>query len=332
MESLVRQTAELMGINRARVYQIAFGIAMALAAIAGVFLLTDLATPVVRGILLGGLYVVIALGLSLVFGVMKVINVAHGDLVILGSYFAFFAMTGEIMGHEFKILGIDPILWLLPGIPLFFIIGIFIQKFLLHRAFKMSVDAALIVAFGISLIVQNACQMAWTPLSRGLKPSYFLESYKIGDVYIPLVYLLDFVMALVVVLAVHQFLKRTYLGQAIIAASQDRQTAELMGIDPARIYQVAFGIAMALAAIAGVFLGLTFPFTPTSGVFFLIIAFGVIILGGLGSMVGTFVGGMIFGLSQTLGGHFWGPTGQLLIPFAMVLVVLTIRPQGLFGR
>ena len=105
-----------------------------------------------------------------------------------------------------------------------------------------------------------------------------------------------------------------------------------MGINPARVYQIAFGIAMALAAIAGVFLGLSFPFSPTSGTSFLIIAFGVVILGGLGSMVGTFVGGMIFGLSQTMGGYLFGPTGQLLVPFMMVLVVLTIRPQGLFGR
>jgi branched-chain amino acid transport system permease protein len=275
------------------------------------------------GILYGGLYVVIALGLSLVFGVMKVINVAHGDFVTLGSYFAFVAATNW---------GFDPILWLLAGIPLFFIMGIVIQKFLLYRAFKMSADAALIIAFAISLIIQNASQMAWTPLSRSLMTAYSFKSFQIGEVYIPLVYLLDFIVAVIVMLVVHQFLKRTYLGQAITAASQDRQTAELMGINPATVYQYAFGIAMALAAIAGVFLGLTFPFNPTSGVSFLIIAFGVIILGGLGSMVGTFIGGMIFGLSQSLGGHIWGPTGQLLVPFVMVLIVLTVRPQGLFGR
>lgn len=285
--------------------------------------LADLASPIAIGMLLGGLYVVIALGLSLVFGVMKVINVAHGDLVILGSYLAYVTSTSW---------GLDPILSLLVGIPLFFVMGIFIEKFLLHRAFRMSVDAALIIAFGISLVIQNGAQLVWTPLSRGLMTSYTLESLKIGDVYLPVVYLVDFAMALVVVLAVHQFLKRTYLGQAITAASQDSETAQLMGINPARVYQIAFGIAMALAAIAGVSLALTFPFTPKSGVPFLIIAFGVIILGGLGSMVGTFIGGMIFGLSQTLGGHFLGPTGQLLVPFVMVLVVLTIRPQGLFGR
>lgn len=286
-------------------------------------ILASLASPIVIGILMGGLYVVIALGLSLVFGVMKVINVAHGDLVVLGSYLAFSALTAW---------GLNPLLWLLPSLPLFFILGILIEKYLLNRAAKMSADAALIIAFGLALIVQNAAQMIWTPQTRSLITSFTMTTFTIGKVYIPLVYLLDFAAALAVMVVVHQFLKRTYLGQAITAASQDRQTAELMGINPSRVYQIAFGIAMALASIAGIFYGLTFPFSPTSGNALLIIAFGVIILGGLGSMVGTFIGGMIFGLSQTLGGHFLGPTGQLLVPFLMVLVVLTIRPQGLFGR
>ena len=286
-------------------------------------LLSELASPIIIGLLLGGLYVVIALGLSVVFGVMKVINVAHGTLVILASYLAFFALTQ---------LGIDPLLWLLPGIPLFFLLGLLIEKYLLNRAVKLSADAALIIAFGIALIIQNAIQIIWTPQSRSLITEYSFETIQIGNIYIPLVYILDFTVALIVMLAIRQFLNRTYLGQSITAASQDRGTAELMGINSTRVYQVAFGIAMALAAIAGVFFGLTFPFNPTSGNALLIIAFGVIILGGLGSMAGTFIGGMIFGLSQTLGGYFFGPTGQLLIPFLMVLVVLTIRPQGLFGR
>lgn len=286
-------------------------------------LINDLASPIIIGILLGGLYVVVAQGLSLVFGVMKVINVSHGTLVILGSYFAFAALST---------FGIDPILGLLIGVPIFFLLGILIEKFLLNRAVRMSADAALIIAFGIALVVQNAIQIIWTPMSRSLTTDYSFESIQIGDIYIPVVYILDFLAALVVMLVIHQFLKRTYLGQAITAASQDRQTAELMGINPNRVYQIAFGVAMALSAVAGVFYGLTFPFNPTTGNALLIIAFGVIILGGLGSMVGTFIGGMIFGLSQTLGGYFFGPTGQLLVPFMMVLVVLTIRPQGLFGR
>ena len=285
--------------------------------------INDLASPIIIGILLGGLYVVIALGLSLVFGVMKVINVAHGTLVILGSYLAFALVS------TFEI---DPILGLVIGIPAFFFLGILLEKFLLNRAVKMSADAALIIAFGIALVVQNGMQIIWTPMSRSLLTDYSFESIQIGDIYIPLVYILDFAAAIVVMVVIHQFLKRTYLGQAITASSQDRKTAELMGINPNRVYQIAFGIAMALAIVAGVFFGLTFPFNPTTGNALLIIAFGVIILGGLGSMVGTFIGGVIFGLSQTLGGHFFGPTGQLMVPFVMVLVVLTIRPQGLFGR
>jgi branched-chain amino acid transport system permease protein len=285
--------------------------------------LSELLSPIIIGILLGGLYVVIALGLSVVFGVMKMINVAHGTLVILASYLAYFSLSQW---------GIDPILWLIPGIPIFFIFGILIEKYLLNRAVKMSADAALIIAFGIALIIQNAIQIIWTPQSRSLITDYSFETFQIGNIYIPLVYIIDFAVALIVMLGIRQFLNRTYLGQAITAASQDSGTAELMGINSTRVYQVAFGIAMALAVIAGVFFGLTFPFNPTTGNANLIIAFGVIILGGLGSMAGTFIGGMIFGLSQTIGGHFFGPTGQLLIPFLMVLVVLTIRPQGLFGR
>lgn len=285
--------------------------------------LADLSTPLMMGILLGGLYTLIALGLSLVFGVMKLINVAHGDLVIFGSYFAYTAMT---------ILGIDPILSLVIGMPLLFVIGFGIQKYLMSRAFEISLEAPLIIAFGISLILQNLEQILWSPLSRGLTTSYALESFSVGELHVPLVYLLDFIAGLAVMLLLREFLRRTYLGKAIKAASQDRRAAQLMGINTNRIYAFAFGIAMATAAIAGVFLGLTFPFTPVSGVSFLIIAFGVVILGGLGSVLGTFIGGMILGLAQTLGGYFLGAAAQMLVVYIMVLVVLGIRPQGIFGR
>lgn len=285
--------------------------------------LGNLATPLVMGVLLGGLYALIALGLSLVFGVMRLINVAHGDLVILGTYFAYFAFT---------ILGIDPILSLFIGMPLLFALGFAIQKYLMSRSFGISMEVPLIIAFGISLIIQNVNQIIWTPLSRGLTTSYALESFVVGGVRIPLAYLLDFIAALIVMLLLSQFLRRTYLGKAIVAASQDRRAAQLMGIDTARIYALTFGIAMATAAVAGVFLGITFPFTPISGIAFLIIAFGVIIIGGLGSMLGTFIGGIVLGLAQTLGGYFLGAAAQMLIAYIIVLVVLAIRPQGIFGR
>ncbi len=284
---------------------------------------SDLFTPVVMGILLGGLYALIALGLSLVFGVMRLINVAHGDLVVFGTYFAYAAFT---------LLGIDPILSLILGMPLLFAIGFAIQKYLMSRSFGVSMEAALIIAFGLSLILQNFNQMLWTPLSRGLTTSYSVESFSVGEVFIQLPYLFDFVAALVVMLSLWIFLKRTYLGKAILAASQNKRGALLMGVNTGRIYALTFGIAMATAAMAGVFLGLTFPFSPTTGLSFLVISFGVIVIGGLGSMIGTFAGGIVMGLAQTLGAQFFGDAAQMLIAYIIVLVALSIRPQGIFGR
>jgi branched-chain amino acid transport system permease protein len=286
-------------------------------------LLADISTPIVMGILLGGLYAVIALGLSLVFGVVKEINIAHGDLVILGSYFGFVAMT---------VIGIDPILSLIIGMPLLFGIGFVIQKYILNRAFRISMDATLIIAFGISIILENAYQLLWTPMSRGLTTSYALESFTFGPIRFPLSYLLDFVVAILVMIFLREFLRRTYLGKAIRAAAQDRKAAHLMGINTNQVYAFTFAISMAFAAIAGIFLGLTFPFTPVSGMSFLIIALGVVVLGGMGSILGTFVGGVVFGLAQTLGGYFFGVAAQMLVAYIMVLVVLAVIPRGIFGR
>ncbi|GAI79321.1 unnamed protein product, partial [marine sediment metagenome] len=165
--------------------------------------LGGLATPIIMGILLGGLYALIAFGLSLVFGVMKLINIAHGDLVIFGSYIAYAVMT---------IWGIDPILSLIMGIPLLFIIGFAIQKYLMSRAFGISMEAPLIIAIGISLILQNLTQIIWSPMSRGLTTSYSLGGFSLGGVNVPIVYLLDFAAALVVMLLLREFLRRTYLG------------------------------------------------------------------------------------------------------------------------
>jgi len=281
-----------------------------------------LLSPIIIGLLYGGLYAMIALGLSMVFGVMRLINLAHGDLVILGSYLSF---------SLWSYLGFDPILSLVFTIPVLFGLGFAIQQFLMRRAFAISTEAPLIIAFGISLIIQNFNQIIWQPQSRGISTAYSMASFNIGTAQFPVSYLLDFAVALVVMLAFREFLKRTYMGQAITAASQDSKAAQLMGINTKMIYGFAFALAMISAAIAGTFLGMTFPFTPLSGTQFLIIAFGVVIIGGLGSLFGTFLGGLILGLVQTLAGYFLGATIQMFFVYAAVLVVLAIRPQGLLG-
>jgi len=285
--------------------------------------LLTISDPIIRGILLGGLYALVALGLSLVFGVMKLINVAHGDLTIASAYIAFF------LGTTFRL---DPIISLVIGIPVLFGIGYFIQRVLMNKGFKISMEAPLIIAFGISVILQNVFQLQFSPMARGLTPDYVMANWDVGFMKIPLPYLLDFFVAIGVMIFLREFLKRTYLGKAINAASQDRIAAQLMGINTNRVYALAFAIAMALAAIAGVFLGLTFPFYPTAGPTYLIVAFGVVVLGGLGSMLGTFVGGMIMGLSQTIGGAILGNSMQMLVAYVIVLIVMTARPQGIFGK
>ena len=282
----------------------------------------DIITPMLMGIMLGGLYALIANGLSLVFGVMRLINLAHGDLVILGSYLSYSILT---------LLGVDPVIGLVISIPVMFVIGLLIQKYLMSKAFAISSEAPLIIAFGISLVLQNANQIAWTPLSRALNTTYAQKSFFLGDVQLPLIYLFDFLAGIIVMLLLHAFLRLTYLGRAITAASQDRRAALLMGININSVYGYAFAIAMVSAAVAGVFLGLTFPFTPASGTSFLTIAFGTVIIGGLGSMVGTLFGGIMLGVFQTLGGYFFGSASQMLVVYLIVLITLAIRPQGLLG-
>lgn len=282
-----------------------------------------LATPVSMGILIGGLYTMIALGLSMVFGVMKLINVAHGDMVILGSYLAYAVMT---------YLGLDPVVSLVIGMPLLFIFGFLIQKYMMAKPFRRSMEAPLIIAFGISLVLENVFQLIFSPQSKGLSTAYSLDSLTLGGVYIPVVYLLNFGVAVFVLIVLGLFFKKTYTGQAIIAASQDEGAAQLMGVNTPRIFALTFGLAGAISAVAGVFLGLTFPFGPTSGISFLIIAFGVVIVGGMGSIIGTAIGGIILGLVQTLTSTYVGASAQMLFVYIMVLVFLAIRPQGLFGR
>src|SRR5208282_4110989 len=175
----------------------------------------DIVTPLVMGFLLGGLYALIALGLSMVFGVMRLINLAHGDLVVLGSYMAYALMT---------LLGLDPVVGLAISVPVMCVFGFAIQKYLMG------------IAFGISLVIQNANQIMWTPLSRALNTPYAQASFRLGERQFPVAYLLDFIAGVMVMLVLRAFLTRTYLGRAITAASQDKKAAQLMGINTGRVY------------------------------------------------------------------------------------------------
>lgn len=284
----------------------------------------DLLQPVLNGILLGGLYAVIGVGLSMIAGIVKLINLAHGDLMILGSF-----LSLAFMG----VVGVNPLVTLVFVVPAMFLIGFLIQNYLLNRVLGKGMEPPLIMAFGLSIILQNTLLLVFTPDARSLITSLSVKSIAVADyLTIPVIYLIDFIIGLGVITLLHQFFQKTYMGRAIRAASDDEDAAQLMGINTKHIYAYAMGIAMTSAAVAGVLVGMTFTFYPHTGPQYLIIAFGVVIIGGLGSMIGTFVGGIILGLAQLLGAHFLGPGFQLLSGYVILLIVLTVRPQGIFGK
>jgi branched-chain amino acid transport system permease protein len=283
----------------------------------------DVLEPIINGILLGGLYAVIGVGLSIIFGIMRQVNLAHGEIMILASYFSLIFL---------QLLGLHPLLTLVLVLPVMFLIGFLIQTFLFSRVMQKGMEPFLMISFGLSIILQNSLLLIFTPDARSLHSELVIKSVDVfGLFHMPLIYVVNFAVALLVLVLLHQFMKKTYLGWAIYACSDDLSGAKLMGINPQRIFAVAMGIAAVTAAIAGVLVGMTFTFYPHSGTQYLIIAFGVVIIGGLGSLPGTFLGGMILGVSQLAGGRILGPGFQLLSGYVILLLILTVRPQGILG-
>lgn len=280
--------------------------------------------PIINGILLGGLYGIVGIGLSMVFGIMRQVNLAHGEYMILSSYFSLVFL---------QLLGVHPLFTLFLVLPLMFAVGYFIQILLFNRVMTKQMEPFLMVSFGLSIILQNALLLVFTPDARSLKTELVIKSVNVFGLFnVPLIYLVNFALGLLVLGSLHQFMKRTYVGWAIHASSEDLSGAKLMGINPKKIYAVAMGIAAVTAAVSGVLIGMTFTFYPHSGTQYLIIAFGVVIIGGLGSLPGTFLGGVILGVSQLVGGRILGPGFQLLSGYIILIVVLTVRPQGILGR
>jgi len=280
--------------------------------------------PLINGILLGGLYAVIGIGLSMIFGIMRQVNLAHGELMILASYFGLFFL---------QLLGLHPLLTLFWVIPTIFILGYLIQTLLFNRVLEKGMEPYLMISFGLSIILQNVLLLIFTPDARSLKTELVIQTLDAyGLFHVPVIYLVDFTGGLLVIGLLHLFMKRTYLGWAIMASADDLSASKLMGINTKRIYAMAMGIAAVTAAVSGVLVGMTFTFYPHSGTQYLIIAFGVVIIGGMGSLLGTFLGGLILGIAQLVGAQLIGPGFHLLGGYLILLIVLTIRPQGLLGR
>ena len=283
----------------------------------------ELLQPILNGILLGGLYALIAIGMSMMFGIVKLVNLAHGDMMILASYLGMVFATW---------LGINPFFALILTIPAMFVVGYAFQGFLLNRVLGQGMEPPLLVAFGVSIILQNFLLTVFTPDARSIMTALATRSIVVSEyLSISVLYLVNFFAGVVVIYLLYLFFQKSYLGSAIRAASDDEVAARLMGINTRRTYGLAMGIAMMTAAVAGVLVGMTFTFYPHTGPQYLIIAFGVVVIGGLGSIKGTFVGGFILALAQLLGAHYLGPGYQLLSGYVVLLIVLALRPQGIFG-
>ena len=277
-----------------------------------------------QGIMLGGLYALFAAGLSLIFGIMRLVNLAHGDLIVLAA-FVVLVVTAA--------LGLDPFLAALVSAPLLFGFGYALQFLLLNRTLGRDILPPLLVTFGLSIIVQNGLLEAFSADSQRLRAGAVeTDSLSLGGgLAIGVMPLLTLASAVLVILALNVLFYRTSLGRAFRATSDDPETAQLMGIDNKRIFALAMGVAMTVLTVAALYLGMRANFDPTIGPARLIYAFEAVIIGGLGSLWGTLAGGVIIGLAQTIGARI-DPEWQILAGHLAFLVVLVLRPRGLFPR
>ena len=274
---------------------------------------------IINGILLGGIYAVLGVGMTMIFGIVKLTNLAHGEFVILGAY------GSTLLAQA---LGVDPILTLIVTVPCMFLIGMGLQTGLINRVMLKGSEPALLVTFGLSIILQDAMLLLFTADARHAGAVYSSTNLKIGSISIALLDIILLVISLVTILILTLFLNKTYMGRSIRATSDDTQAASLMGVSVKKTYAIAMGIALATAAVAGLCIGLKWTFYASSGGQYLLIAFGVVVIGGMGSIPGTLVAGLVFGLAQVIGGANYG----MLISYILLIIMLAVRPQGLFSK
>lgn len=278
---------------------------------------------VAQGILLGGLYALYGTGLSLIFGVMRLVNLAHGDFIVAAAYFALVATQA---------LGISPFLSLGLLIPLMFALGYALQRGILNRLLGKGLMPPLLVTFGLSVIIQNALLLTFSADSQGLDAGNIERaSLPVGGVALGVMPLVALGAAVLLLAGLQLFFSRTALGRAFRAVSDSPDTAELMGINSRQVYALAMGLSLAIISVAGVLLGIRTNFAPTEGPARLIFAFETVIIGGLGNLWGTLVGGIILGLAQNLGAQM-NPTWFQLAGHIVTLLVLAFRPTGLLAR
>lgn len=285
------------------------------------------AQNLIFGLLTGALYGLAAAGLSLVFGVLRVLNVAHGELVMLGGYASFWL---------FALIGLDPFLSLIVTVPLMFAVGLGLHQGLFSRVQRLEeeprIKNSLLIGFGLALAFHNLAIRLWTADDRAINTAYSGTVVTLGGLLFPLVRLAGLAIAFGAIFALHLFLQRTAAGQAIRATAEDWEAALLMGIDIRRTYLLAFALSSALAGTAGTLVAVGYSINPAIGLEWTLKALIVVVLAGLGSMPGTFFGGIFLGLAESTSALLIGSAYREVVALVIFLLVLMIRPQGLFGR
>lgn len=276
-----------------------------------------------NGLVLGGLYACIAVGFSLVWGVLNVINILHGTFIVLGSYVAFFA---------YSIGGIHPFASVLLAGGTLYVLGYALQSALINRVISAPVLITLTLTFGLDLVLNNAMLVAFTADYRKINLAHPLGSLEIGPVFLPGDRVAAMALALLLTLLLYWLLRNTRIGRAIVAVRMDREAAALMGVNVQRVNAITFGIGALMAGAAGALLSIVYPISPLNSSLFLGKAFVVCVLGGLGSVPGAMVGGLVLGIIESFGAFWFGPEHAVTISFALLLILLFVRPSGLIGK
>jgi branched-chain amino acid transport system permease protein len=284
-----------------------------------------LANAVVAGVLLGGFYAAVAVGLAIVFGQLDIVNIAHPAFIIVGAYIAY------IMNSRF---GLDPVLVGVAAAPLFFVVGVLFYRlyFLAFERTGQESLSGLAFFFGVMFIIEVVLILIYGVDYRLVQADYIGKSWSIGYVDFPLRMLVPCAVSATLTAGVYAYLTRTFMGRAIQAVAQDRLALQLMGANPVRIKQWAFGLGMATAAIAGALLIVIGPVEPSVGRQYIGRAFAIVVLGGMGSVPGMFVAALILGIVESLVSTFAGPSWSPAVAFGVLALTLALRPAGLFGR
>ena len=277
----------------------------------------------ISGILIGGVYALIGIGLTIIFGVMRVINFAHGDLLMLGMYGTYYLFT---------LFNIDPFMSIIITIPLMFLYGGFLQKFFINRVLGSLPQNQILLTIGMGLVMSNVVMLAFTSDYKILSTTYSSSSFSIMGISVSTPLVISFVITAAITAALYWFLLKTDTGQAIRATAQDREAAQLMGINVKRMSIIAFGLGSALAGTAGALISPTYYIFPQVGSIFTLKAFVITVLGGMGSIVGATLGGVLIGIAESIGGVYFGSGWKEVVVFVLFLLVLLFKPAGLMGK